>query len=149
MKKLSVVFVALTIVFAFSVAAMAAQALIYSELERLPTPPTKSVEIYGSVRVGTYWITSDKEINSPASLTSPSGRGQNFDDSDLLWQLDEGATRFGVRFKSGKIGGNVEIRPRDQNANSYSGTNGMVRHWYGNYDMGFGTLIVGQTYTPT
>ena len=51
MRKLSVVFIALAMVFAFSVNAMAAQALFYTEKERLPTPPTKELEIYGSVRV--------------------------------------------------------------------------------------------------
>ena len=24
-----------------------------------------------------------------------------------------------------------------------------MRHWYGSYDMGFGTFILGQTWTPT
>ena len=115
MRKLSVVFVALALVVGFSVNAMAAQALFYSEKERLATAPTKELEVYGSVRIGTYWITGDKESNSagPNSATSYLRQGQNFDDADLLWTLDEGSTRFGVRFKSGKIGANVEIRPRD------------------------------------
>ncbi len=115
MRKLSVVFVALALVVGFSVNAMAAQALFYSEKERLATAPTKELEVYGSVRVGTYWITGDKETNSATGrpLVPDTYADQNFDDSDLLWELDDGSTRFGVRFKSGKIGANVEIRPRD------------------------------------
>ena len=152
MKKLSVVFVALTMVFTFSVAAIAAQALFYSEKERLSVPPTKELEVYGSVRVGTYWVTADKETNA-ASVTGfqYQGVGTNFDDSDLIWTLDDGATRFGVRFKSGKVGGNVEIRPRDrQTAGSFNDRNSIMRHWYGTYDIdNVGTLIVGQTWTPT
>lgn len=152
MRKLSVVLVALALVVGFSVNAMAAQALFYSEKERLATPPTKELEVYGSVRVATYWITSDKEVNIPGPSNSRTwGSGQNFDDSDLLWSLDDGSTRFGVRFKSGKVGANVEIRPRDQEAasNGTASRTALMRHWYGSYDLGFGTFIVGQTWTPT
>ena len=150
MRKLSVVFVALALVVGFSVNAMAAQALFYSEKERLTTAPTKELEVYGSVRIGTYWITGDKETNSPASATVTNDRnGTNHDDADLFWGLDDGSTRFGVRFKSGKIGANVEIRPRDQEQVGQSGNTSLMRHWYGTYDMGFGTFLIGQTWTPT
>jgi len=149
MRKISIVLVALALVVGFSVNAMAAQALFYSEKERLSVAPTKELEVYGSVRVGTYWITGDKETNNPTGGLGTRTTGQNFDDSDLLWELDDSSTRFGVRFKSGKVGANVEIRPRDQQAASYSGSTSLMRHWYGTYDMGFGTLIVGQTWTPT
>lgn len=146
MRKISIVFVALALVVGFSVNAMAAQALFYSEKERLTTAPTKELEVYGSVRVQTYWITGDKETNNASGQLFG---GQNFDDADLAWALDDSSTRFGVRFKSGKIGANVEIRPRDQQTASFSGSTSLMRHWYGSYDMGFGTLIVGQTWTPT
>jgi hypothetical protein len=151
MRKLSVVFVALALVVGFSVNAMAAQALFYSEKERLATAPTKELEVYGSVRFGTYWFTGDKEQNNAAvSSTRYQLSGQNFDDSDLLWTIDEGSTRFGVRFKSGKVGANVEIRPRDnQTGGERNSSNGLMRHWYGSYDMGFGTVLFGQTWTPT
>jgi len=138
MRKLSVVFVALALVVGFSVNAMAAQALFYTEKERLPTAPTKELELYGSVRVQTYW----QDINPDV------GR----DDSDLIWNLDDGSSRFGVRFKSGKVGANVEIRPRDQQVPGNYGSFGrttLLRHWYGTYDMGFGTFLVGYTWTPT
>ena len=45
MRKLSVVFVALALVVGFSVNAMAAQALFYSEKERLAVAPTKELEV--------------------------------------------------------------------------------------------------------
>ena len=143
MRKLSVVFVALAMVFAFSVNAMAAQGLFYTEKERLPTAPTKELEVYGSVRVNTFIQSLDKEAT-----------GASFDDTDLIWDLDDGSSRFGVRFKSGKIGANVEIRPRDRQSvrtrtMSIQGQSDLLRHWYGSYDLGFGTFIVGQTWTPT
>ena len=139
MRKLSVVFVALAMVMAFSVNAMAAQGLFYTEKERLTVAPTKELEVYGSVRVQTYWFDKDAESQFPTL----------FSDDGLAWSLDDGSSRFGVRFKSGKVGANVEIRPRDQNANSIGGSTNLLRHWYGSYDMGFGTFIVGQTWTPT
>jgi hypothetical protein len=138
MRKLSVVFVALAIVMAFSVNAMAAQGLFYTEKERLTVAPTKELEVYGSIRVQTYWF--DKDAESQSTL---------FSDDGLNWNMDDGSSRFGVRFKSGKVGANVEIRPRDQNLNSIGGSTNLLRHWYGSYDMGFGTLIIGQTWTPT
>ena len=146
MRKLSVVFIALAMVFAFSVNAMAAQALFYTEKERLPTSPTKELEVYGSIRMNTFWQSIDKE--------SASSTGFAFKDSDLVWDIDDGSSRFGVRFKSGKVGANVEIRPRDRQsvrtrAMSIQGQMDLLRHWYGSYDLGFGTFIVGQTWTPT
>ena len=146
MRKLSVVFIALAMVFAFSVNAMAAQALFYTEKERLPTSPTKELEVYGSIRMNTFWQSIDKE--------SASSTGFRFDDSDLVWDIDDGSSRFGVRFKSGKVGANVEIRPRDRQSvrtrtMSIQGQMDLLRHWYGSYDLGFGTFIIGQTWTPT
>lgn len=144
MRKLSVVFIALAMVFAFSVNAMAAQALFYTEKERLPTAPTKEIEIYGSVRLQTFI----QDFSADGVIT-PTNR----DDTDLVWSLDDGSSRFGVRFKSGKVGANVEIRPRDQQptdpAYGSFGRTTLLRHWYGSYDLGFGNLIVGYTWTPT
>jgi len=145
MRKLSVVFVALALVVGFSVNAMAAQGLFYTEKERLATAPTKELEVYGSVRMMTYWQSLDKEsIRFPAT----------FDDSDLVWDLDDSSTRFGVRFKSGKIGANVEIRPRDRQSvktrgMSAPGATDAMRHWNATYDMGWGTLLLGQGWTPS
>jgi hypothetical protein len=145
MRKMSVIFVALALVVGFSVNAMAAQGLFYTEKERLATAPTKELEVYGSVRMQTYWQSYDKEsIRFPAT----------FDDDDLVWDIDDSSTRFGVRFKAGKVGANVEIRPRDRQAvktraMSAPGAMDMTRHWNATYDLGWGTFLLGQGWTPT
>jgi hypothetical protein len=123
MRKLLILLVAAAFVFTMALPAMAQD---------------KKVDFYGSVRVQTYWQTLDKENNGTA-----------YNDDDLRWSLDDGSSRFGARFKAGDMGANVEIRPRDQNANSYGGSTNHLRHWYGSWDFGSGTLIVGQTWTPT
>jgi hypothetical protein len=143
MRKLLILMVAVTFVAGFAASAMAQQALFYTSEEQLPVPPSKSLDIYGSVRVMTY--IQDKDAQASAT---------GFSDTDLVWNLDDGATRFGVRFKEGKIGANVEIRPRDRQSArsrfmSVGGLNDLMRHWYGSYDLGWGTFIVGQTWAPT
>ena len=55
MRKFSVVFVALALVVGFSVSAMAAQGGIpYMSAENLPVG-AKTIDVYGSVRVETFW----------------------------------------------------------------------------------------------
>jgi len=124
MRKLLVLLIAAAFVFTMALPAMAAD--------------EKKVDLYGSVRVQTFITDTDKENN-----------GTLFDDSGLTWGLDDGSSRFGARFQSGDVGANVEIRPRDQNATSYSGSSSTMRHWYGTWNFGPGTLVVGQTWTPT
>jgi hypothetical protein len=146
MRKLGILFVVMALVIGFSATAMAQQKLFYTEKERLPTAPTKELEVYGSVRMNTFIQDLDKE--------NASATGFRFDDDDLIWDLDDGSSRFGVRFKSGKVGANVEIRPRDRQTIrtrtvSLGGQSDLMRHWYGSYDLGFGTFILGQTWTPT
>jgi len=123
MKKLLVLLIAAAFVFTMALPAMAAE---------------KSVDLYGSVRVQTFITDTDKENN-----------GTLYDDSGLTWGLDDGSSRLGARFKAGDMGANVEIRPRDQNATSYGGSTNLLRHWYGTWNFGQGTLVVGQTWTPT
>jgi len=127
MRKLLVLLIAAAFVFTMALPAMAAD--------------EKKVDLYGSVRVQTFIADTDKENNM--FLGTP------FDDSGLTWGLDDGSSRFGARFQSGDIGANVEIRPRDQNATSYAGSTSLMRHWYGTWNFGSGTLVVGQTWTPT
>src|SRR5512134_252815 len=134
MRKLSVVFLALALVVGFSFNAMAAQGLYYTE--KTGTPVAKELEIYGSVRTNFFIQDIERTTISKVAL---------FDDKDLIWDLDDGSSRFGVRFKSGKIGANVEIRPRDRQsirtrAMSIQGQSDLLRHWYGTYDLGFGTF---------
>jgi hypothetical protein len=143
MRKLLIMMVAVTFVAGFAASAMAQQALFYTSEEQLPVPPKKSLDIYGSVRLMTY-------IQDTDELASSTG----FSDTELVWNLDDGATRFGARFKEGKIGANVEIRPRDRQSlrtrfMSVGGANDLMRHWYGTYDLGWGTFFVGQTWAPT
>jgi len=90
----------------------------------------RTVTLYGSARMETFIQDFDKETSS--SL--------NFDDKDLIWRLDASSSRFGARFKAGDLGGNVEIRP-----NSASD----MRHWYGTWNFGSGTLLLGQTWAPS
>jgi hypothetical protein len=142
MRKLSVALVAVALVFGFTVSAMAAQGLIYTSAEQLPTT-AKMIDVYGSVRMQTFWLQRNSE-----------NTGTGHSDGDLTWDLDDGSSRFGVRFKAGKVGANVEIRPRDRQTVltrtlSAPGQGDLMRHWYGSYDMGWGTFIVGQTWTPT
>ncbi|MCJ7593615.1 MAG: hypothetical protein MUO52_02445, partial [Desulfobacterales bacterium] len=114
MRKLLVLLVAAAFVFTMALPAMAAD---------------KSVDLYGSVRVQTYILDADKENNGTA-----------FDDSDLVWSLDDGSSRFGARFKAGDIGANVEIRPRARAANSTDGSQGLLRQWHATWNFGSGTL---------
>jgi len=88
----------------------------------------KTVTLYGSARMETFIQDFDKDVTG------------TFDDKDLVWRLDSSSSRFGARFKAGDIGANVEIRP-----NSASD----MRHWYGTWDFGSGTLLLGQTWTPS
>jgi len=87
-----------------------------------------TVTLYGSARMETFIQDFDKDVTG------------TFDDKDLVWRLDSSSSRFGARFKAGDIGANVEIRP-----NSASD----MRHWYGTWDFGSGTLLLGQTWTPS
>jgi len=128
MRKLIVLLVAAAFLVAMGLPAMAAD---------------KSVTFYGSARVMTYIQDRDKE-----------NTGKGYDDTDLVWSLDDGSSRVGAIFKAGKIGGQVEIRPRDRQSTrtrtmSTGGARDLMRHWYGSYDFGVAKLIVGQTWAPT
>jgi hypothetical protein len=142
MRKFTVVLVAVAFVLGFSVSAMAAQGLVYTQAENLPVG-AKTIDVYGSVRVMTYWLQKNSEAT-----------GTGHSDGDLTWDEDFSNSRLGVRFNEGKIGGNVEIRPQDRQTvrtrtTSNMGINDTLRHLYGTYDLGWGTFVVGQTWTPT
>lgn len=122
MRKLLVLSVAVALVFAVALPAMAQD---------------RTVNIYGSARMETFIQDHDREFN----LFGPGGNGLAFDDSDLIWRMDESSSRFGARFKAGDVGGNVEIR------SNFGGN--IMRHWYGTWNFGPGTLVVGQTWTPS
>jgi hypothetical protein len=125
MRKLFVILAAVAFVVACSMPAMAAE---------------KEVSFYGSTYLDTFWIKNSQELT-----------GTGHDDSDLEWGFDNGArsgVRFGARFKSGDVGGHIEIRAR-QRTDSGARAHEFVRHWYGTWNFGPGTLVVGQTWAPT
>jgi len=64
----------------------------------------------------------------------------DYDDDDLNFDQDTNST-LTFDFKNEAVGGKVEMR--------YGGGSGTVRHWYGTYKTGFGTLLFGQTGAPT
>jgi hypothetical protein len=124
MKKIFILLMALMLVFVFTASVWAAAATAESPRE---------VGIYGRASVDTYWRAKSKE-QSPAPNT--------YDDDDLQWEDagNYGNMRLGWNFKEGDIGGKVEIRARNA---SY------LRHWYGTWNFGPGTLVIGQTWVPT
>jgi len=91
-------------------------------------PAAAETNFYGDVRVSTGWNSFDADVAGTDTV------------DNVSWPLDIGNTRFGASFKSDSVGANVEIRPNDA---SY------MRHWYGTWNYGGGTLVVGQTWTPT
>ena len=61
------------------------------------------------------------------------------DTSDLVWGNDFVCSRLTFAFKEGPFGGLVEIRPNN---------GGYLRHWWGTWNFGAGTLGIGQFWTP-
>jgi hypothetical protein len=92
----------------------------------------KTVNFYGSARVATFVESKDSEYLH--------NTGDSWSDSDTTWDKEDWTSRFGANFSMGNVTGNVEIRPND---------GGYVRHWYGAWDFGGGTLVVGRTWAPT
>lgn len=90
------------------------------------TPAKADVSFSGYVAMMTYML----DVDNPAPTK---------DSSDLDWDKDNTCSRLTVNFKEGPVGGLVEIRP---NVASY------VRHWWGTWNFGGGTLGVGQYWTP-
>jgi len=90
----------------------------------------KSVSFYGWMWMDTFIESDSKEYNS----------GYTADDSDLRWDLnDNGTSRFGANFKWDSMSANIEIRP-------YSAS--MYRQWWGAWNFGGGTLLIGHTWSP-
>lgn len=128
MKKLFVFMVAAALVMGCVLPAMAAD---------------KEVSFYGNVRMDTFWIDRDRNT---ANMLAPPGAAYNrtpntlFDETDVWWDICAGCSRFGARFKAGDVSANVEIRP---NNGSY------YRQWWGAWNFGPGSLLIGQTWSPT
>lgn len=101
------------------------------------------IQAYGSVRFQTAIVQHSKEThNIPFSVFSAyNGLAPtaNSDYQYLSWELEPWVSRFGVNFKSGRLGGNVELRPVSSS---------IYRHWYGTYDFDFGRFLIGHTWNP-
>jgi hypothetical protein len=91
-------------------------------------PAAAETSFYGNVRMWTGWESFDPDVAGQDSVDNTS------------WMLDTGSSRVGAKFKHDSVGANVELRP---NNGSY------YRHWYGTWNWGGGTLVVGQTWAPT
>ena len=119
MKKILLIAFAAVLLVAFCAPAMAA---------------TKKVSFYGDIRFNTWWINKDSDYYAVNNSNTT-----NDSDSDLQWQMDPYDSRFGAKFSEGPISANVEIRPLSAS---------VYRQWWGAWNMGWGTLLVGHTYVP-
>lgn len=95
----------------------------------LAAPAMAEFNPYGSARLLTGWYNYDPNIDGVD------------DDNYLVWGLSD-ISRFGVKFKTGDLGGRVEFGLRGEGNDTYS------RLLYGTWDFGVGTLLVGQDWTP-
>jgi hypothetical protein len=97
------------------------------------TAPAKAeVSFYGHILMLTYILDSSADYNN-------FNNGWNFSDSDTVWRMDDGDSRFGARFKSGDFSANVEIRPR---------SDALERQWNASWNFGTGTLSIGHMWSP-
>ncbi len=141
MKKLTVLFVALAMVFG----AMPAFAQDKADWS-----------FYGQARMWTAWESVDKETlaggdaGSKAGAWNPGIGGLAVQDDDVLdWQLQSNS-RIGANVKWGSVGGNFEFG-NEGAAGTVGGSADLratFRQLYGTWNFGPGTLIVGKTYTP-
>ena len=111
MRKLFVILAVAVLAFAFTV------------------PARAEVSFYGFIRFATYM----KDVSKEAA---PGGA---FDDSDLVWKMDDGDSRFGARFKNGDFSATVELRPR---------SDALERQWNAAWNFGAGTLSIGHMWSP-
>ncbi len=93
-------------------------------------------QFYGSARIEYYYNDVDKETIDAYGSSRAAGDGVN-DDTDLTLDL-QGNSRIGARVNvSDQVYGRFEF-----------GTGVNTRILYGEYTFGFGSLLVGQYYTP-
>ena len=122
-------------------------------LTALAIPAMAETTLYGSFRLATVYDTSQAAYLD--GTPTPTKRG----DFDLR---NQGNSRFGAKFSEGKLGGQVELGiggvAAQQPAGNVSGTGAGIggggnsavytRLVFGTYKFDFGTLLVGQTYSP-
>ena len=90
------------------------------------TPAAADVKFGGYVAFDTFLY----DVDNP---------GATKDSSDLNWTFDNVCSRFNVTFKEGPVGAFIEARPNGA---------GWLRHWWGTWNFGGGTLGIGQYWTP-
>jgi hypothetical protein len=122
-------------------------------LTALAIPAMAETTLYGSFRLGTWYDTATAAYDNSAK--EPGAHG-NFD------LRNQANSRFGAKFSEGKLGGVVELGigglAANQPAGNVSGTGASIgsgsnttvytRLVYGTYKLDFGTLLIGQTYSP-
>jgi len=98
----------------------------------LPAMADDGLSAYGNARVETWSFSKSKD------------RAGTYDDDDLIWQPMVYTARIGFKYKREDVGGHVELRPYHTSA-----TGAQVRHFNGTWKFGAGTIMVGQSWTPT
>lgn len=128
MKK----FTLFTIVALLAIAMIVPQAMAKSQA----TP-------YGRMWFDTFTIDYDK--NTASANAHPGNAAfrsysANFDEEDTTW-ADSGYSMFGVNFKTDCFTAKIEFN------NGASASNAMdARHWYGEYNFGMGSVLIGHTW---
>jgi hypothetical protein len=139
MKKLFVLAVALIVGVAFALPAAAQDKAEWSW--------------YGQARMWTAWEKVDEETivggaaGSKARAWNPGFGLPTQDDKTIDWQLQTNA-RLGVNVKWGNVGGTVEFGNGGTPVNGSADVAATFRQFFGTWNFGPGTLIVGKTVTP-
>lgn len=96
-------------------------------------PAAADTSFYGQVWFLTF--IQDTESADDGNPATP----QRTDD-ELIWEMDEGSSRFGARFGGDVVSANVEIRPLGGS---------QMRHWNATWNLGGGkSLFFGQGWSP-
>lgn len=95
--------------------------------------------IYGSIRLATFWNT-DQPLQAVGAAKPDTNT-----DFDLRNQAN---SRLGVKATEGNFFGHVELGIGNPSLGTANNTIVYTRLAYGTYKFDFGTLLVGQTYTP-
>lgn len=106
-------------------------------LTALAVPAMADMTPYASVRLATFYNTNQAAYNVGAAQPDTNT------DFDLRNQSN---SRFGAKFADGKLAGQVEFGLGLGNGGG--NTTVYTRLIYGTYKFDFGTLLVGQAYTP-
>ena len=107
-------------------------------LSALALPAMAETTLYGSVRAATMWSTVDTKTTTAAAGT----KSDSNTDFDLRLQNN---TRLGAKFSDSKLAGQFELGFGPQTT---PGVTTALRLAYGTYKFDFGSLKVGQDYTP-